>query len=98
MDSWNYQSSWSRGARRVQSEGDKALSKYLIDQLSGIGVTDFHVNAAINSVNENILNPVSPGPGEMKELMTIAGTIRSLLFQYLLRRIKQIRLVILYQN
>ena len=79
MDSWNYQSSWSRGARRVQSEGDKALSKYLIDQLSGIGVTDFHVNAAINSVNEKHPESGVTGLGN-EELMTIAGTIRSLLF------------------
>ena len=69
IDAWIVgiiQSSWSRGARRVQSEGDKALSKYLIDQLSGIGVTDFHVNAAIIQLMRNILNPVSSGPGEMK--------------------------------
>ena len=83
IDAWIVgiiQSSWSRGARRVQSEGDKALSRYLIDQLSGIGVTDFHVNAAINSVNEKHPESGVPWSWGNEELMTIAGTIRSLLF------------------
>ena len=83
IDAWIVgiiQSSWSRGARRVQSEGDKALSRYLIDQLSGIGVTDFHVNAAINSVNEKHPESGVPWSWGNEELMTIAGTIRSHLF------------------
>ncbi len=83
IDAWIVgiiQSSWSRGARRVQSEGDKALSRYLIDQLSGIGVTDFHVNAAINSVNEKHPESGVPWSWGSEELMTIAGTIRSHLF------------------
>ena len=83
IDAWIVgiiKSSWSRGARRVQSEGDKALSRYLIDQLSGIGVTDFHVNAAINSVNEKHPESGVPWSWGNEELMTIAGTIRSLLF------------------
>ena len=83
IDAWIVgiiKSSWSRGARRVQSEGDKALSRYLIDQLSGIGVTDFHVNAAINSVNEKHPESGVPWSWGNEELMTIAGTIRSHLF------------------
>ena len=83
IDAWIVgiiQSSWSRGARRVQSEGEKALSKFLIEQLSGIGATDYHVNAGILSVNQKHPDSGVPWSWGNEELMTIAGTIRSLLF------------------
>jgi hypothetical protein len=83
IDAWIVgiiQSSWSRGARRVQSEGEKALSKFLIEQLSGIGATDYHVNAGILSVNQKHPDSGVPWSWGNEELMTMAGTIRSLLF------------------
>ena len=83
LDAWIVgivQSSWSRGARRVQSEGEKALAKYLFEQLSGIGVNEQQINAGIQSVSD--IHPESGVPWSWgnDELMTLAGTIRSLLF------------------
>ena len=83
LDAWIVgivQSSWSRGARRVQSEGEKALAKYLFEQLSGIGVNEQQINAGIQSVSD--IHPESGVPWSWgnNELMTLAGTIRSLLF------------------
>ena len=83
LDAWIVgivQSSWSRGARRVQSEGEKALATYLLDQLSGIGANEQHVNAGIQSVSENHPESGVPWSWGNDELMTLAGTIRSLLF------------------
>tara|TARA_Y100000748_G_scaffold303309_1_gene308013 strand:+ start:18286 stop:19569 length:1284 start_codon:yes stop_codon:yes gene_type:complete len=83
IDAWIVgiiQSNWSRGARRVQSEGEKALSRFLIEQLSGIGATDFHVNAGISSVNEKHPDSGVPWSWGNEELMTMASTIRSHLF------------------
>ena len=83
IDAWIVgiiQSSWSRGARRVQSEGEKALSKFLIEQLSGIGATDFHINAGILSVKQKYPDSGVPWSWGKDELMTMAGTIRALLF------------------
>jgi ribosome-binding ATPase YchF (GTP1/OBG family) len=83
LDAWIVgivESSWSRGARRVQSEGEKALAKYLFEQLSGIGVNEQQINAGIQSVSD--FHPESGVPWSWgnDELMTLAGTIRSLLF------------------
>ncbi len=83
IDAWIVgiiQSNWSRGARRVQSEGEKALSKFLIEQLSGIGVTEYHVNAGILSVKEKHPDCGVPWSWGNDELMTMAAAIRSLLF------------------
>tara|TARA_B100000401_G_scaffold435326_1_gene376911 strand:+ start:3898 stop:5181 length:1284 start_codon:yes stop_codon:yes gene_type:complete len=83
IDAWIVgiiQSNWSRGARRVQSEGEKALSRFLIEQLSGIGATDFHVNAGISSVNEKHPDSGVPWSWGNEELMTMASAIRSHLF------------------
>jgi len=83
LDAWIVgiiQSSWSRGARRVQSEGEKALSIYLLDQLSGVGASEQHITAGIRSVLENHPESGVPWSWGNDELMTLAGTIRSLLF------------------
>ena len=83
LDAWIVgiiQSSWSRGARRVQSEGEKALSTFLLDQLSGIGANEQHVNAGLHSVSENHPDSGVPWSWGNDELMTLAGKIRSLLF------------------
>ena len=49
LDAWirGIIESSGQGARRVQSEGDKALVTYLLDQLSGIGANESHVSAGI---------------------------------------------------
>ena len=83
LDAWIVgivQSSWSRGARRVQSEGEKALATYLLGQLSGIGANEQHVNAGIQSVLENHPDSGVPCPWGDDELMTLPAPIRSLLF------------------
>ena len=49
------ESSWQRGSRRVQSEGDKALVTYLLDQLSGIGANESHVSSGIIEVSSQHL-------------------------------------------
>ena len=83
LDAWIVgiiQSNWSRGARRVQSEGEKALSIFLLDQLSGISVNEQHVNAGLQSVLANHPDSGVPWSWGNDELMTLAGTIRALLF------------------
>jgi hypothetical protein len=83
LDAWIVgiiESSWSRGARRVQSDGEKALATYLLDQLTGIGASEQHINSGIQAVLDNHPDSGVPWSWGNDELTTLAGTIRSLLF------------------
>ncbi len=83
LDAWIkgiISSGWQRGARRVQSEGEKALPLYLLDQLTGIGAKEIDVMAGINAVNEKFPNAGVPWNWGDVELSTISSSIRSSLF------------------
>ncbi|MFQ3321659.1 MAG: ribosome-binding ATPase YchF (GTP1/OBG family) [Candidatus Thalassarchaeaceae archaeon] len=83
LDSWIkgiISSGWQRGARRVQSEGEKALPLYLLDQLTGIGAKEIHVMAGINAVNEKFPDAGVPWNWGDDELYTISSSIRAALF------------------
>ena len=83
LDAWIrgiIESSWQRGARRVQSEGDKALVTYLLDQLSGIGANESHVSAGIMEVSSQHPDAGVPWSWGEDELTTLAKTIRTGLF------------------
>ena len=60
---------WSRGARRVQAEGENGLQSYLSDRLSGIGGNSRHVLQAMNRFtqkNKNLPQYWDWGPNELK--------------------------------
>mgnify|MGYP001337007681 FL=1 len=83
LDAWIrgiIESSWQRGSRRVQSEGDKALVTYLLDQLSGIGVNESHVSSGIIEVSSQHPDAGVPWSWGQEELTTLAKTIRTGLF------------------
>jgi ribosome-binding ATPase YchF (GTP1/OBG family) len=83
LDAWItgiISSGWHRGARRVQSEGEKAISLYLLDQLSGIGAKEIHITSGVAAVHEKFPNAGVPWGWGKEELTTIASTIRSELF------------------
>lgn len=83
LDAWIrgiIQSSWKRGARRVQSEGDRALLTYLLDQLSGIGADENHISAGIASVLSEHPDSGVPWSWGESELITLARTVRTALF------------------
>ena len=83
LDAWIrgiIESSWQRGSRRVQSEGDKALVTYLLDQLSGIGANESHVSSGIIEVSSQHPDAGVPWSWGQEELTTLAKTIRTGLF------------------
>ena len=83
LDAWIrgiIESSWQRGSRRVQSEGDKALVTYLLDQLSGIGANEPHVSSGITEVSSQHPDAGVPWSWGQEELTTLAKTIRIGLF------------------
>ena len=83
LDAWIrgiIESSWQRGSRRVQSEGDKALVTYLLDQLSGIGANESHVSSGIIEVSSQHPDAGVPWSWSQEELTTLAKTIRMGLF------------------
>ena len=83
LDAWIrgiIESSWQRGSRRVQSEGDRALVTYLLDQLSGIGANEFHVSSGITEVSSQHPDAGVPWSWGQEELTTLAKTIRTGLF------------------
>ena len=71
---------WKRGARKVQSEGDRALMEYVVDQLTGIGATEQHVLAGFNAVHSKHPDAGVPWTWGNAELTAMASTIRAELF------------------
>ncbi len=83
LDAWIrgiIESSWQRGARRVQSEGEKALATYLHEQLSGIGASEAQVIAAIAAVGSQHPDAGVPWDWGQAELTTLAKSVRTALF------------------
>ena len=83
LDAWIrgiIESSWQRGARRVQSEGDKALLTYVLDQLSGIGADETHVSVGLAAVSSEHPDAGVPWSWGVEELSTLAKTVRAALF------------------
>ena len=83
LDAWIrgiIESSWQRGARRVQSEGDKALLTYVLDQLSGIGADETHVSVGLAAVSSEHPDAGVPWSWGIEELSTLAKTVRAALF------------------
>ena len=71
---------WKRGARKVQSEGDRALMEYVVDQLTGIGATEQHVSAGFNAVRSKHPDAGVPWTWGNAELTAMASAIRAELF------------------
>jgi len=71
---------WKRGARKVQSEGDRALMDYVVDQLTGIGATEQHVSAGFNAVRSKHPDAGVPWSWGDSELTAMASAIRAELF------------------
>ena len=83
LDAWIrgiIESSWQRGARRVQSEGDKALLTYILDQLSGIGADETHVSVGLAAVSSEHPDAGVPWSWGIEELSTLAKTVSAALF------------------
>jgi ribosome-binding ATPase YchF (GTP1/OBG family) len=83
LDAWItgiISSGWQRGARRVQSEGEKAIPLYLLDQLSGVGAKEVHISSGLTAVHEKFPDAGVPWEWGTEELTTIASAIRSELF------------------
>ena len=83
LDAWIrgiIESSWQRGARRVQSEGDKARLTYILDQWSGIGADETHVSVGLAAVSSEHPDAGVPWSWGIEELSTLAKTVRAALF------------------
>ena len=71
---------WNRATRRVQAEGEKAISEYILTQLTGIGATEAHVNRGLAAVRTQHPDSESPSQWSDAELITISSEICRALF------------------
>ncbi len=71
---------WQRGTRKVQAEGDKALSSYVLDQLTGIGARERHVSMALSEVHSKHPDAGPPWEWKKNHLQVLSSTIRKELF------------------
>lgn len=80
LDSWIFQilsEGWSRGTRRVQSEGERGFASFLLDKLSGIGAQQSHINQTIQDYlhqGGDVSTPWSLSDVEQKKLATMLRT------------------------
>ncbi len=73
-------SSWSRGARRSQSEGEGALNTYLHDQLTGLGASVPLVSNALAEFRSERADLGVPWSWPEELVMELASAIRRQLF------------------
>ena len=71
---------WSRGARRVQAEGESGLLSYLSDRLTGIGGKPKDVSQAMNKFSQQSKNLPQYWDWEQRELITFASYLRREMF------------------
>ena len=70
---------WARGARKVQTEGDKGISNHLSEKLSGLGAKPQEVAQALESVDSTKLQG-NPWDWKESQLAQIASAIRVQMF------------------
>ena len=63
--------------RKIQAEGTKGLTKYLVDKLSGIGVSLQLINQSLESANIDIH---SPWDWSEKDISDLAANIQKTAF------------------
>ncbi len=71
---------WERGARRVQAEGERGLTDFILGRLTGIGATERHVSVGITAVNTDNPDAGMPWTWNEKEIISLASAIRTQLF------------------
>ncbi len=77
LDSWVFQllaEGWSRGTRRVQSEGERGFALFLLDKLSGIGAQSSHVNQTLQDFIQqggDISTPWALSEEEQRKISTM---------------------------
>ena len=71
---------WSRGARRVQAEGDKGFTSFLHERFTGLGATLGHVLGAIDAFRNQWGDVDTPWMWEEMRIDSLALHLRSQLF------------------
>ena len=83
LDSWIFQllaEGWSRGTRRVQSEGERGFGSFLLDKLSGIGAQSSHVNQTIQDFTLQGGDISTPWALSKEDQMKISMMLRQRIF------------------
>ena len=83
LDSWIFQllsDGWSRGTRRVQSEGERGFSSYLHEKLSGIGATQTNVHQALLEFNQMGYDVSTPWILDEQERLILSMLLRKRIF------------------
>ena len=71
---------WSRGARRIQTEGVKGFTQFLQERLSGLGATDSICQRSFDAFAQQHQDMTSPWDWSDEILMILASSIRKHLF------------------
>ena len=71
---------WSRGVRRVQAEGERGLTNFISNQLSGIGGTESMVTHAISSFKSEHTDLGVPWDWDTKVRAALAHHLRRSIF------------------
>ena len=71
---------WSRGARRVQAEGDKGFTSFLHERFTGLGATLQHILSAIDGFRNQWGDVDTPWMWEDERIDSLAQKIRCQLF------------------
>ncbi len=83
LDSWIYgilTDGWSRGARRVQAEGEKGLTSFLHERFTGLGANLSHVLQALDGFRNEWGNIDTPWMWPDDRILSLASYLRKQLF------------------
>jgi hypothetical protein len=83
LDSWIngiLTDGWSRGARRVQAEGEKGLTSFLHERFTGLGAKLSHVLQALDGFRNEWGNLETPWMWPEERVLSLASYLRKQLF------------------
>ena len=83
LDAWIgglLEDGWNRGVRRVQAEGEKGLTSFIHERLSGLGATPVKVSQAMMEFNQRHTSDAQPWDWDTASLHLLGECMRNQLF------------------
>jgi len=83
LDSWIFgllNDGWSRASKKVQAEGEKGFSKFLLERFTGLGATMPQILQTLDAMRTNLGNIDTPWVWEEDKIRQLAVEIRRQLF------------------
>ena len=83
LDSWILgimENGWDRVSRKAQAEGSRAILEHILERLTGIGATEYHISVGLSLMEREHQSQTDPSSWGREELRKMASAIRKSMF------------------